>query len=82
MQLSTSVCWTHIKHIGSHSPPRKLKLQLPPELDASSTPENAASSVKLLLRRALEKLSKLGPVEDWKVRNVVGRGETKWRFCA
>lgn len=59
----------------SRSPPRKPMLQLPPELDENSTPENTTSSVKLLLHRALEKLSKLGPVEDLKPRNVVGRGE-------
>ena len=55
--------------------PRRLALQLPPELDDSSPTDSAKSSVQSLLPRALDKLSKLGPVENLKLRNVVGRGE-------
>lgn len=62
--------------------PRKMSLQLPPALDDDPLTESATSSAQSLLPRALEKLIKLGPVETLKLRNIVGRGETKRTLCA
>lgn len=64
------------RDMGSRSP-RRVSLQLPPELESSwPTPERGPSSMlPKLLPRALEKLGKLGSVPTLKLRNVVGKGE-------